>query len=69
MFLGRLNKDKGVIDLIRAFSLLDQSINNCSLYLVGDDEEKIKEKFNSYSNKIFFIEHEKFPCKCIRKKK
>ena len=47
MFLGRLNKDKGVIDLIRAFSLLDQSINNCSLYLVGDDEEKIKEKFNS----------------------
>ena len=66
MFLGRLNKDKGVIDLIRAFSLLDQSINNCSLYLVGDDEEKIKEHFNSYSNKIFFIEHEKFPEKLMQ---
>ena len=66
MFLGRLNKDKGVFDLIRAFSLIDQNINNCSLYLVGDDEEKIKEKFNSYSNKIFFIEHEKFPEKLMQ---
>ena len=66
MFLGRLNKDKGIIDLIKAFSLIDQSKNNCSLYLVGDDEEKIKEKFNSYSNKIFFIEHEKFPEKLMQ---
>ena len=52
MFLGRLNKDKGVIDLIRAFCLIDQS-NKCSLYLVGNDEENIKKKYNSFSNKIF----------------
>ena len=60
MFLGRLNKDKGIIDLIKAFSLIDQSKNNCSLYLVGDDEEKIKEKFNSYSNKIFLLSTKSF---------
>ena len=66
MFLGRLNKDKGIVDLIRAFSLIDQTKNNCSLYLVGNDEERIKENFNSYSNKIFFIPHEKFPEKLIQ---
>ena len=66
MFLGRLNKDKGVIDLIRAFCLIDQTKNNCSLYLVGNDEEKIQNKYKSFSNKIFFIPHEKFPEKLIQ---
>ena len=42
MFLGRLNKDKGVIDLINAFVQLDQSKKTSSLFLVGHDESKSK---------------------------
>ena len=61
MFLGRLNKDKGVIDLIHAFAQLDQQINPCSLYLVGHDEENIQEKFVSISPNIHFIPFEKKP--------
>ena len=61
MFLGRLNRDKGVIDLIHAFAQLDQSENPSSLFLVGHDEEQIKERFQHISSKIHFIPFEKKP--------
>lgn len=61
MFLGRLNKDKGVIDLIKAFTLIDQKKYNCSLYLVGHDEENIKSNYCSFSPKIKFLPHEEKP--------
>ena len=61
MFLGRLNKDKGVIDLIHAFAQLDQQKKACSLYLVGHDEENIEERFANISPKIHFIPFEKKP--------
>lgn len=61
MFLGRLNHDKGVIDLIHAFAQLDQSENPSSLFLVGHDEEQIKERFQHISSKIHFIPFEKKP--------
>jgi glycosyltransferase involved in cell wall biosynthesis len=61
MFLGRLNKDKGVIDLIKAFAQLDQSKKASSLFLVGHDEEQIKKRFQSISSKIHFIPFEKKP--------
>ena len=61
MFLGRLNHDKGVIDLIHAFAQLDQSKNPSSLFLVGHDEEQIKERFQHISSKIHFIPFEKKP--------
>ena len=61
MFLGRLNKDKGVIDLIKAFAQLDQSKKNSSLFLVGHDEEQIKTRFQHISSKIRFIPFEKKP--------
>ena len=61
MFLGRLNHDKGVIDLIHAFSQLDQTENPSSLFLVGHDEEQIKERFQHISSKIHFIPFEKKP--------
>ena len=61
MFLGRLNKDKGVIDLIQAFAQLDQQKKSCSLYLIGHDEERIKDQFQTISSKIHFIPHEKNP--------
>ena len=61
MFLGRLNHDKGVIDLIHAFAQLDQSENPSSLFLVGHDEEQIKTRFQYISSKIHFIPFEKKP--------
>ena len=61
MFLGRLNHDKGVIDLIHAFAQLDQSEKASSLFLVGHDEEQIKARFQPISSKIHFIPFEKKP--------
>ena len=61
MFLGRLNKDKGVIDLINAFVQLDQSKKTSSLFLVGHDEEQIKTRFQHISSKVHFIPFEKKP--------
>ena len=61
MFLGRLNKDKGIIDLIKAFAQLDQSKKASSLFLVGHDEEQTKKRFQSISSKIHFIPFEKKP--------
>jgi len=61
MFLGRLNKDKGVIDLIQAFIQLNQAETSCSLYLVGHDEEEIESRYADLSNKIHFIPFDKKP--------
>lgn len=40
MFLGRLNKEKGVLDLINAFDQINTNLNQ-KLVLVGHDEENI----------------------------
>lgn len=61
MFLGRLNKDKGVVDLINAFVELKQMEKSCSLYLVGHDEENIEATYARLSNKIHFIPFDKNP--------
>lgn len=39
LYLGRLNKDKGIFDLVRAFSKLASSRPNVELWLVGPDEQ------------------------------
>lgn len=39
LFLGRLNRDKGVMDLVRAFAALARQRGDCHLMLVGSDEE------------------------------
>lgn len=42
MFLGRINLDKGVLDLVQAFLRLNRKYNNSKLVLVGPDEENLK---------------------------
>lgn len=41
MFLGRMNRDKGLLDLAHAFALHHQKYNNAMMVLVGPDEEEI----------------------------
>lgn len=60
LFLGRLNKDKGILDLAKAFSNLCNEYNNIYLLIVGPDEENLRpiivDLCKPYSNKVHFIE-------------
>tara|TARA_B110000259_G_C13984669_1_gene389960 strand:+ start:294 stop:1430 length:1137 start_codon:yes stop_codon:yes gene_type:complete len=61
LFLGRLNKDKGILDLADAVNdIIEKNKKNISLLVVGPDEENIKSKIQilckSSINKIHFIE-------------
>ena len=58
LFLGRLNRDKGILDLVDAFSELQKKYNNVKLVLAGPDEEAIEnqiKKSNIYSDSIHFV--------------
>jgi glycosyltransferase involved in cell wall biosynthesis len=44
LFLGRLNRDKGILDLATAFSKLDLKNHRVELWVVGPDEERIFEQ-------------------------
>jgi len=41
LFIGRVVKDKGINELIQAFSILDKKYNNLKLLIVGDFEEHL----------------------------
>lgn len=54
LFLGRLNKDKGILDLVDVFNdILKKSNKSIFLFLVGPDEENIKTKIKKLKNKNF----------------
>jgi glycosyltransferase involved in cell wall biosynthesis len=44
LFLGRLNRDKGVLDLVEAFAALAQRCPEPRLLLVGPDEDGLAER-------------------------
>ena len=50
LFLGRLNVDKGVLDLTHAFSKLIEKFPNTRLVFVGPDEENLKSKIQEICN-------------------
>lgn len=49
LFVGRLNRDKGVLDLIRAFAQISQRMSSLKLLLVGPDEADIASEINRLS--------------------
>ena len=49
-FMGRLNHDKGVYELLKAFNKLVETKNNVYLILFGDDEENCMKNFKQYEN-------------------
>lgn len=58
MFLGRMNRDKGIVELFEAFHLLSCSYVNIKLLLVGPDEENMaalaKERISHIERVIFY---------------
>lgn len=50
VFLGRLNRDKGIYDLLSAFNRLSKERQNVFLLLFGNDEECIESHFIEYNN-------------------
>lgn len=44
LYLGRLNRDKGVLDLVKAIQRLERQHPNVKLLLVGPDEEGIQDE-------------------------
>ena len=55
-FLGRMNTDKGVLDLAKAFQKLHADFPNVKLLLIGFDEEQMQEKIHQIQteNIIYF---------------
>lgn len=49
LFVGRLNRDKGVMDLVRAFTLVAERAPNLMLLLVGPDEGRMTSEIRSAS--------------------
>lgn len=55
LFLGRMNRDKGILDLVNAFLRLNSIYSHTRLILVGPDEENISEKIRQISTKESII--------------
>lgn len=50
VFMGRLNHDKGVYELLNAFNRLAAERDDVYLLLFGHDEEDVSDKFQNYPN-------------------
>jgi glycosyltransferase involved in cell wall biosynthesis len=65
LFLGRLNRDKGVLDLAWAFNLLAAKYHNSYLLFVGADEggmeNKVKEICSKCAERVRFVSFTKEP--------
>ncbi len=65
LFLGRLNRDKGVLDLARAFSLLAAKYHQTHLLFVGADEggmeREVKRICSRCPSRVHFVSFTKEP--------
>jgi glycosyltransferase involved in cell wall biosynthesis len=52
MFLGRLTRDKGLMDLSRAFAVAARQNPSIHLLIVGSDEEGLEREFSSLAEKF-----------------
>lgn len=52
VFMGRLNRDKGLYELLSAFNRLAEEKDDVYLLLFGSDEECVSNSFKDYSNII-----------------
>ncbi|MDW8002955.1 MAG: glycosyltransferase family 4 protein [Deltaproteobacteria bacterium] len=65
LFLGRLTKDKGIYDLIDAFSTIVNTYSDAHLLIVGPDEENllpdITKRVYSFKDRVQFIGYTNSP--------
>ena len=65
LFLGRLNKDKGVLDLADAFALTGRQVNGARLLVIGRDEEGLRREMlrrcAACADRVHFIDHTDTP--------
>jgi glycosyltransferase involved in cell wall biosynthesis len=54
LFVGRLNRDKGIVELSEAYDRIQNLPNKVELWLVGPDEEGFENIFKSMNNVKFF---------------
>ena len=64
LYLGRINIEKGILELVEAFSQLIQKNNKVFLWLVGEDEGQLQATFN-FAENIFWIPHTNTPEKYL----
>ena len=59
LFMGRLKRDKGVLDLARALGVLQSGVNNLYIVFAGPDEEGLADQIlqlaSSKSNQVRFV--------------
>jgi len=56
LYLGRLKRDKGVLDLAFSFNTLQKEYPKCKMVCIGPDEEHIQKDMKLLSENIIFIE-------------
>lgn len=65
LFIGRLKRDKGVIELASAFASISEGKNDLALCFVGPDEENIQDEIKSITlncnNSILFVPYTEKP--------
>lgn len=57
LFLGRINKDKGILDLAQAFSKINKKYSDTKLVLVGPDEDNMQSQISeicNYTHSVLF---------------
>jgi glycosyltransferase involved in cell wall biosynthesis len=52
LFVGRLNRDKGIIELVKAFELIAGGNSSLHLWIVGPDEENLINEIRSSIKKL-----------------
>jgi glycosyltransferase involved in cell wall biosynthesis len=60
LFIGRLTKDKGIVDLLDSFKMTFNDSQDCYLLLVGPDEDNIKETYlddESIKSRIYYFKY------------
>ncbi len=56
LYLGRMDIDKGVLDLIKSYELLENDFK-IILLLVGKDEMNIQKYISKYTDRIIYLPH------------
>jgi len=61
LYMGRMDPDKGIYELIESFKIVTKSLNNVFLVLVGKDEMEIANYLSkldeNIKNKILYLDH------------